>query len=46
MSDFNRTMAKEMFRMGIRTEVVHGNVIGNISPDVEWIKWLSYDSEF
>lgn len=46
MSDFNRTMAKEMFRMGIRTEVVHGNVIGNISPDVEWIKWLSYESEF
>ena len=46
MSDFNRIIAKEMFRMGINTKIVHGNVIGNISPDVEWIKWLSYDSEF
>lgn len=22
------------------------NVIGNVSPDIEWIKWLSYEPEF
>lgn len=46
MSNFNRIMAKEMARMGGKVKIIHGNVIGNISPDIEWIKWLSYEPEF
>lgn len=46
MSNFNRVMAKEMARMGGKVKIIHGNVIGNISPDIEWIKWLSYEPEF
>lgn len=46
MSNFNRIIAKEMARMGGKVKIIHGNVIGNVSPDVEWIKWLSYEPEF
>lgn len=46
MSDFNRIMAKEMIKMGVNCKIIHGNIFGNISPDIEWIKWLSYESEF
>ena len=46
MSNLNRIMAREMARMGGMTKIVHGNVIGNVSPDIEWIKWLSYEPEF
>lgn len=46
MSNFNRIMAKEIVRMGGKVKIIHGNVIGNVSPDIEWIKWLSYEPEF
>lgn len=46
MSNFNRIMAKEIARMGRKVKIIHGNVIGNVSPDIEWIKWLSYEPEF
>lgn len=46
MSNLNRIMAKEMAKMGGNVKMVHGNVIGNVSPDIEWIKWLSYKPEF
>lgn len=46
MSDFNRIMAKEMIKMGVNCKIIHGNIFGNISPDIEWNKWLSYESEF
>lgn len=46
MSNTNRIMAKEIARMGGKIKTVHGNVIGNVSPDIEWIKWLSYEPEF
>ena len=46
MSDFNRIMAKEMIKMGVNCKIIHGNIFGNISSDIEWIKWLSYESEF
>ena len=46
MSDFNRIMAKEVIKMGVNCKIIHGNIFGNISPDIEWIKWLSYESEF
>ena len=29
-----------------RTKIIHGEVIGNINPYIEWIKWLSYVPEF
>ena len=46
MSDFNRIMAREIAKMGGKAKIIHGNVIGNVSPDIEWIKWLSYEPEF
>lgn len=46
MSDFNRIMAKEMIKMGVNCKIIHGNIFGDISPDIEWNKWLSYESEF
>ena len=46
MSNFNRIMAREMAGMGGMTKIVYGNVFGNVSPDIEWIKWLSYEPEF
>ncbi len=46
MNDFNRMMAKEMIKMGCKPKIIHGNVIGNVSPDIEWTKWLSYEPEF
>lgn len=44
--EFGRMMAKEMARMGGEVKIIHGNVFGNVSPDIEWIKWLSYEPEF
>lgn len=44
--DFNRIMAREMAKMGNKAKIIHGNVIGNVSPDIEWIKWLSYEPKF
>ena len=41
---FNRVMAKMM--AGSDIKIVHGKVIGNIDPYIEWIKWLSYVPEF
>lgn len=46
MSNINRIMVKEMARIGEKVKTVHVNVIGNVSPDIEWIKWLSYEPEF
>ena len=46
MSDFNRIMAKEMIKMGVNCKIIPGNTIGNVSPIIEWIKWLSYEPEF
>lgn len=44
MSDFNRMIANMMSEVGCK--VVTGNVVGNISPDIEWIKWLNYEPAF
>lgn len=44
MSDFNRQMAKMM--SGTKTKVICGEVMGNIDPLTEWIKWLSYTPDF
>lgn len=46
MSDFNRIMTKEMIKMGVNCKIIPGNTIGNVSPIIEWIKWLSYEPEF
>lgn len=46
MGGFNRIMAKEMSKSGGKVKVIHGNVFGNVSPDIEWSKWLSYEPEF
>lgn len=32
--------------MGGKAKIINGNVFGNVSPDIEWIKWLSYKPEF
>lgn len=41
---FNRMMAKMM--SGGNVKVIHGEVVGNVNPYIEWIKWLSYIPEF
>ena len=46
MSDFHKIMTKAMFNMGCTTKIINGHVIGNVSPDIEWTKWLSYEPEF
>ena len=46
MGELNRIMAKEMSKSGGKVKVIHGNVFGNVSPDIEWSKWLSYEPEF
>lgn len=46
MSNLNRIIAKEMAGTSGKIKIIHGNVIGNVSPDIEWIKWLSYEPEF
>ena len=42
---FDRVMAREMFKMGYRDKIIPGGN-GSVSPDVEWLKWLSYEPEF
>ncbi len=41
---FDRTLAMIMAKNGCK--VIPGNIPGNISPDIEWIKWLTYEPEF
>lgn len=41
---FNRVMANMM--AGSDVKIIHGEVIGNVDPYIEWIKWLSYVPEF
>lgn len=45
MRDSHRIIAREMAKRG-GGKVIHGNVFGNVSPDIEWLKWLSYEPEF
>ncbi len=44
--DFNRMLAREMSKIGSNVKIIHGKMVGNVSPDIEWIKWLSYEPEF
>ena len=44
--NFNRMMAREMAKIGGKVKIIHGNVVGNVSPNIEWVKWLSYEPEF
>lgn len=46
MSSYNRMMANMMAELGGKVKVITGNVIGNVSPDIEWIKWLNYEPQF
>ena len=41
---FNRIMANIM--AGSDTKIISGEIIGNVDPYIEWIKWLSYLPEF
>lgn len=43
---FNRIMAREMAKSSDKVKIIHGNVVGNVSPNIEWVKWLSYEPEF
>lgn len=42
----NKIMTKQIIKMGTNVKLIHGKVIGNISPIMEWTKWLSYEPEF
>lgn len=41
--NYKNVWAKEMINAG--EKVIYG-ASGNISPDIEWIKWLNYEPEF
>ncbi len=41
---FNRVMVNMM--AGSDVKIIHGEVIGNVDPYIEWIKWLSHVPEF
>lgn len=41
---FNRVMANAIYGDGVR--IIPGEVVGNVNPYIEWIKWLSYVPEF
>lgn len=42
--DFDKFIASEMVKNGGKAKIIRD--IGNVSPDIEWIKWLSYEPEF
>jgi hypothetical protein len=46
MSSISRKIAKEMSKSGGKVTIITVNVIGNINPLTEWIKWLNYEPEF
>lgn len=46
MSYLGRIMVKEMRKIGTNAKVIQGNVMGNITPNIEWSKWLSYEPTF
>lgn len=41
---FNREMANILAGSGAK--IIYGEIIGNVDPYIEWIKWLSYVPEF
>ena len=47
MSNLKRIMVKEMAKISSSTAInIRGNVLGNINPLIEWIRWLSYVPSF
>lgn len=42
MSSFNRVMAREMSKLN-GGKLIRGNIMRNVNPLIEWIKWLSYN---
>ena len=40
----NRIITKEIAANGVK--VIHGKVVSNINPYIEWVKWLSYVPKF
>lgn len=42
MSSFNRVMAREMSKLN-GGKLIKGNIMRNVNPLIEWIKWLSYN---
>lgn len=42
--NINKVIAKTV--AGSNSKVIHGQCIGQINPYIEWIKWLSYESEY
>lgn len=41
---FNKVVANMM--AGSNIKIIHGEVVGNANPYIEWIKWLSYIPKF
>ena len=42
--DYDRIIVEQMAKAGCK--LIPKNTVGSISPDIEWIKWLSYEPEF
>ena len=39
-------LAREMAKSDGKAKITCGKTIVNVSPDIEWLKWLSYEPEF
>ena len=44
--EFDRLLAEEIAKDSSGVKILPKYVVGTISPDIEWIKWLSYVPEF
>lgn len=42
MSGFNRIIAREMSKLNCG-KLIKENIMRNVNPLIEWIKWLSYN---
>lgn len=42
----NEILAREMAKSDGKAKITYGKAIVNVSPDIEWLKWLSYEPEF
>ena len=42
MTDMFKILAKDIANHGGGAMILHGYIIGNVPPDKEWLKWLSY----
>lgn len=46
MANLNRIIVNEMAQANKKAILLHGHIMGEVLPHIEWLKWLSYEPEF